>query len=210
MNFRTKYGILVAFLLIALLYKLNIVEGKNEEAVSEVKISQEILDNFCEGDLILQQGQSWLSRAIIAIMNEPRPFSHIGMLTIENGEWQVLHTLSGAISNVDGPRLEPLRLFLQGSDHNKIMVLRLKESNPNTLITAAKYYMHEHVPFDMMFDLKDSSRFYCSEFIHHAMKRAGYSQWSPDTFSDGRTYLRYDKLYNGQLTEIIYDGNQVR
>lgn len=157
------------------------------------------------GDLILESGHSMLSRAIIRLLDEPRPFSHMGMLIWDQQEWKVLHTLSSEISEVDGLRMEPLVDFLKAAHPDHLLIVRLKGVSTVNFEQSAEYYLRRQVPFDRFFDLTDTSAFYCSEFIYHTMMRAGLPEIAPDTLRNGRVYIGFRHFYDDSLVEIIYD-----
>lgn len=157
------------------------------------------------GDLILESGHSMLSRAIIRLLDEPRPFSHMGMLIRDQQEWKVLHTLSSEISEVDGLRMEPLVDFLKEAHPDHLLIVRPRGLKSDDLVQSAEYYLRQQVPFDRFFDLTDTSAFYCSEFIYHTMIRAGLPEIAPDTLRNGRVYIGFRHFYDDSLVEIIYD-----
>lgn len=174
-------------------------------AVEGAAIPPGVYASLQSGDLILESGHSMLSRAIIRLLDEPRPFSHMGMLIGDQQEWKVIHTLSSEISEVDGLRLEPLVDFLKGAHPDHLLIVRPRGVKPDDLVQAAEYYLRRHVPFDRFFDLTDTSAFYCSEFIYYTMIRAGIPEIAPDTLRNGRVYIGFRHFYDDSLVEIIYD-----
>lgn len=170
-----------------------------------VTIPSEVYECLQSGDLILESGYSMLSHAIIRLLDEPRPFSHMGMLLQDQSEWKVLHMLSSEISEVDGLRTEPLVDFLEEAHPDHLLIVRPRGLKANDLVQSAEYYLQQQVPFDRFFDLTDTSAFYCSEFIYHAMMRAGLPEITPDTLRNGRVYLGFRHFYDESLVEIIYD-----
>ncbi len=181
-----------------LIAKNNLYQGAN--------IPIEVIPCFKNGDLILRTGYGLISNSIITVLNEPRAFSHVGILVLENGSWQVLHTLSGSVSEKDGIRSEPLDDFLEESRPKNLMVVRLKGGNPDTLICEAEMFRAAGIPFDQQFDLSDGSSFYCAEFVQNAMDRSGYPAWQVSTLPNGKNYLAFSHLYDKRYAEIIYDA----
>ncbi len=169
-------------------------------------IPEYILDCLRDGDLILEAGNTILSYTIIKLLNEPRPFSHIGMLVYREDSWQVLHTLSGDVSKTDGLRFEPLTDFLSDAHPANLMIVRPIGGNPDSLVAAAIELLSVNKPFDRYFDLIDSSELYCAEFIYHALRRAGYPAWTPDTLYNGQIYLGFRHWYKGGNGTVIYDA----
>jgi len=204
--FRILAG-LVFVLGVAAILISNHVSGQGKFAIQEgTSIPEDTYACLQSGDLILRAGYGLFSNGIMAMLDEPRSVSHLGILVNEAGSWQVLHTLSGSVSSVDGLRLESLPLFLKESRPGALLVVRPKAGNAQDLICEAKKLMEAGIPFDEKFDLSDQSAFYCAEFVCYAMEKAGYPLWLPDTFPNGKPYLSFTHLYDERFVDIVFDG----
>ncbi len=134
-------------------------------------LTQEELQLLQPGDIIMRQGFGAVSHAIGEYLNEPIRVSHVALLSkANNGEWQVIQSISQRVSNTDGLQTQDLATFVSESETNSIVVVRFKgyQSEPGLNLRieqAALRYLEQQVPFDHSFSLEDSARFFCSELI---------------------------------------------
>lgn len=117
-----------------------------------------------EGDVLFQSlPHSPLVDAIEGVSGSP--FSHCGIVGLENGEWVVYE----AYRRVE---TTPLRTFLFRGRNQAFAVYRLKAEArpfiPSTLV-AAKAFLGR--PYDVRYRL-DDERIYCSELIFKAYRNA--------------------------------------
>ncbi len=169
------------------------------------RLPAEVAGCLQNGDIILRESAGWVSGSIVALLKEPRPFSHVGLLIMEDGRWQVIHSISGRISSIDGLRMEPLPGFLKDALPGQVLITRLKQGNPEKMTAAARAFLARKIPFDGFFDLKDTTAFYCSEFVYEVMKRSDAELWAPDTLPNGRLFLGFRRYYDDRFAELIYD-----
>ncbi|HMQ61074.1 MAG TPA: YiiX/YebB-like N1pC/P60 family cysteine hydrolase [Flavilitoribacter sp.] len=177
-----------------------------QETDAGARLPDEVAGCLRTGDIILRESPGWVSGSIVAVLKEPRPFSHVGMLVREGDGWQVIHSISGRISSIDGLRMEPLPVFLKDALPGQVLISRLKWGDPDKMTAAAKDFLARKIPFDGFFDLTDTSAFYCSEFVYEVLKRSGTALWAPDTLPNGRPFLGFRRYYDEQFTELIYDA----
>lgn len=180
---------------------------EKKKEMSTAKLPIIALQSLQNGDIILREGFGWVSQMIVRLLNEPIPVSHAGMLFWECGEWQVIHSVSGKISEVDGLRIEPLNVFLGNAQPETVLITRLKNCDPKKLKLAAIELLSRDVPFDHLFDLNDTSAFYCSEFIYHTMKQSQCPIWNTLIEDREKLVIGFEQLYDTTHVEIIYKIN---
>ena len=157
--------ILLLFLIIYL-YQKNSVK---KEQTNDYRLEKQEIAQLKEGDIILRHGFGIISDMIVKISNDSFPVSHCGILCRNSNQtWVVIHTVSNSLSAIDGIRAETLPSFIKNSKKKSIIIVRYKNANDSlnhNLTTHAYYYLNKHIPFDDRFDTKDTTEFYCTEFI---------------------------------------------
>ena len=125
------------------------------------------------GDFILRRGYGMFSDGIIKVQKSKFPVSHCAMIIAASGKYQVAHSLSSSVSEIDGAQTQSLQRFLNESVPNSVMVVRFKSSQDTIqqLINRIKYYTALHVPFDHEFDKSDTTKFYCTELFQHCFNQ---------------------------------------
>lgn len=121
----------------------------------------------CSGDLLFQVNESNdFTDAITTSTADSTflPFSHVGIVSVENGSVYVIETVpDGGVHKIG------LEKFLAGSAHTKegkplVVVYRMKENiDLNSAVANAEKYIG--LPYDSAFQPDDSS-FYCSELVY--------------------------------------------
>jgi hypothetical protein len=114
------------------------------------------------GDIIFQTSQSSQSKLIQAVTLSP--FSHVGVITIKNGQSYVYE----AIKTV---QLTPLKTWIARGQNGKYSVYRLKEDlndvQVNHLTNAASEFQGQS--YDIGFKWSDE-QLYCSELVWKVYK----------------------------------------
>lgn len=123
-----------------------------------------------EGDLIFRRGDGILSRFIVRQLNDTISLSHCGILVREQGQWQVIHSLSSDVSETDGVQQCSLDDFTDESIEGSLYVLRCRLDSAGLMAAYARYYLRKQKPFDRQFDLSDTTSFFCSELPYRILK----------------------------------------
>ena len=122
-----------------------------------------------EGDVIFRHGFGLISDAIVKYAQDIYPISHCGIIVKDSlGELFVIHTVSNTLTDVDGMQQDNLKKFIKESHLNSVIVSRYNytDSLMSTKIAEqAKFYLYQQIPFDHRFDCKDSTAFFCTEFV---------------------------------------------
>jgi hypothetical protein len=136
-----------------------------------------------EGDILLRRGSSFVSTLISRASPSAGGMSHCGIVVRDQGDWQIIHSISGSISDQDGIRMENLQSFADKAYRAKIKLVKPAfEIDRQLLAQRARYYLNQGAAFDHEFDLEDSSRLYCSELIRAVYLDSG----AEDVFSYSR------------------------
>lgn len=140
------------------------------------KLSETELNLIKDGDIILRQGQGFVSNLILKTLNEELPLSHVGIITTDSlGGLNVIHSVSSTLSDFDGVQIQNLKLFVKESVPNSVVIVRYHQVNniPESAIEIskqAKIFLGQQIPFDHSFDYTDSTHFFCTELIWRVYK----------------------------------------
>ncbi len=133
------------------------------------KTDKKIFALIQQGDVLLRQGTGPFSVGIVRFMNEKKPFSHCAIVCKVNDTLQVIHSISPEFSSADGVQTQSLNhFFADVADSNVAIVRPIMDSiQKSVFIAEAKRLLIKQVKFDHHFDFEDSTKLYCSEFVHH-------------------------------------------
>ena len=128
-------------------------------------------DQFQNGDIILVNGKSWRSKALLFFFKNPADFSHSGMVRWSGGIPWVIH----ASPESERVEMEPLEEFLSPFEVERAAVYRLKgnRAGAGRASGEAREFYLEKRPFDGSFDKNNDEAVYCTELIWKAFGNAG-------------------------------------
>lgn len=119
------------------------------------------------GDLIFRKGKSNVSRIITTLY--PGRFSHIGILYKTGNHWSVIHASEGNDYGEEAKVIiTPLSCFVNNNDAETIGTARVKCSN-NLSEKATQFALQmarENKAFDTDYNLKDTTKVYCTELVY--------------------------------------------
>jgi hypothetical protein len=140
------------------------------------KLSETELNLIKDGDIILRQGQGFVSNLILKTLNEDLPLSHVGIITTDSlGDLSVIHSVSSTLSDFDGVQIQNLKSFVKESVPNSVVIVRYHQVNympesATEISKQAKIFLEQQIPFDHSFDYTDSTHFFCTELIWRVYK----------------------------------------
>lgn len=137
----------------------------DEEGTYALTSDQQSL--FNPGDIILRRGKGLVSDGIAQVLNEPYNVTHCGLLVPSDSGWAVMHALSDKSRDIDGVVVQALGQFVEESKQGSIMVVRYKAMNgkEQAVLHTADGYLKKGLPFDLGFDIHDTTAIYCSELL---------------------------------------------
>ncbi|MEM7574299.1 MAG: YiiX/YebB-like N1pC/P60 family cysteine hydrolase [Bacteroidota bacterium] len=157
------------------------------------------------GDLILRAGQGLLSSTLMMGLDEPRAFSHVGILYQNGEDWEVWHSVSSDYGDKDGLQTARLLDWLAEARENAYLISRHVSGENLVFLQAAKALLDAEIAFDDRFDFADSTRMYCTEFVYHALRDAGLEAPTPELLNSGVVGVDFEPFWGGDLFEVIYD-----
>lgn len=168
------------FLLLFVCYKAFFYFDKKEEQdqvsinKNNIRLNRSDINKLQEGDIILRRGYGYFSDMIADHLNAKGfDVTHAGILTQQDKEWYVIHSLSSDVSEIDGMQIQKLTDFLKYSQPNKIIVSRFKNTTSlqrKEIATEAQKLLDLKIPFDHKGDIEDTSKMYCTEMIWYILE----------------------------------------
>ena len=169
------------FLLAFTIYKAFFYFDRKSEQAAIVKneaitrLSPAEISQIKEGDFILRRGFGFFSDYISEELNDSIiDVTHAGIITKRNDSLFVIHSLSSDVTDIDGLQIQPLKTFLRYSFPEKIVITRLKNSDPEIglkITSLAKNYLQKHIPFDHKGNYDDDSELFCTEMIWKILEK---------------------------------------
>lgn len=141
------------------------------------------------GDIFFSAGNSWKSLAVRLFGDKSEEGStHCGIVMMRDGVPMLVHmsTETGEI------RAEYIEDYARVNDVSAVTVRRLRQL-PDTVVLRryVDYLFRRKKRFDNNFNARDTTEYYCTEFVIHAMDHAGNSSFMP--------LLTDDYIYPEQL-----------
>jgi hypothetical protein len=138
-------------------------------------------EQFQNGDIILVNGKSWRSKALLFFFKSPADYSHSGMVRWSGGVPYVIH----ASPESERVEMEPLEEFLSPFEVERAAVYRLKgnRADAGRASGEAREFFLEKRPFDGGFDIHNKEAVYCTELIWKAFENTSIDLFGPERSS---------------------------
>lgn len=135
-------------------------------------------DEIAEGDLAFRCGQGIFSRAVTAV-EENGAYSHVGIIVMHEDRWRVVHAVPRERENrgdYDRVKIEDLDVFFSPDRALKGCLVHtdVKDSAiVKTICQKAILSARDSIRFDHDYNLEDSSKVYCTEFVWRLYRECG-------------------------------------
>ncbi|HRW11218.1 MAG TPA: YiiX/YebB-like N1pC/P60 family cysteine hydrolase [Caldilineaceae bacterium] len=131
-----------------------------------------------EGDLLFITGKTWRSRIVQLATGKTSGYSHVGLVTMREGEPYVIHASPTPLQHEQNGsvRIEPITTFLSPESVVDGAVYRLisdPHGKAHTAVIIAEGFEIAHIGFDHHFDRSESDKLYCTELVWLAYRVAG-------------------------------------
>ena len=134
----------------------------NEKQEFTLNIDQELL---CTGDIICRLGNGYFSKYFREYASREKKYSHIGILSIENGVAYVYHSEASELTGVGLVKKETLNYFLSDIYIYEFYRMNYSTSIISKITNNVKIYYQRKTPFDLDFDSYNDNELYCAELI---------------------------------------------
>lgn len=182
------------------------VKERYLEIFPMLKDSIQRLD-FESGDIVVRHNNSFHSELFRNMSSGERRYSHVGIIRrITPDSLIVYHSVANDFTGVGGIITEPLYNFMPRGDFD-VAVYRVDAPQQvrKEIFEHVMQMQEQQVPFDLFFDIDDTSRIYCAELIAVAVNRSvGYPLITPSgTFMGKRVYTIED-CYRFPGAKLVY------
>lgn len=117
-----------------------------------------------KGDIIAHTSKSSQSQIIKTLTNSP--YTHIGIINIENGKYTVIEA-SSIVREIN------LKEWVDSGMENKFSIFRLEDIDENAIIFEAKKHLNKK--YDLEFNPSDE-KMYCSELVQKVFENVEHKE----------------------------------
>ncbi len=156
-----------------------------------------------EGDFVFRLGYGMVS-FFLETQTGASGVSHIGVLVKDTLDFFVIHSISGSMAELDGVQKVSLNDFLFEAKPHSFVATRLKNSNGELIANEARRLLAKRVPFDMSFDIKDTTQLFCSEMINFILQKTH----NTEVFSQEATQFPFTGFFDTSKFEILVDRRE--
>lgn len=153
------------------------------------------------GDLVFRRDNGVWSKIFINASTRERRFSHAGIVAITNGCVGVIHADANELTGTGRVRFEEWRGFFSESADGAVFRYNGEATIRNKIVDEAKKRLN--VPFDSGFDMTQTNKLYCSEFVRESVNAAvgrrviGYTR-----VPAGKGFVAVDDCYRSEMSMV--------
>lgn len=190
----------VIFLSLLLIGCTNLSIDKSIEGSKSYK------NELSNGVLICRLGTGFFSEYFKKYASRERKFSHIGIVSIENGNYYVYHSEASELTGIGHVKKEPLDSFLEGIAVFDFFEMNYSDQTKLKIIDKVKSYYTHKTPFDLSFDSYDDSELYCTELIAISINQVLNKEViKPTLILNGKEIYSLDDIYlNENMDKIMF------
>jgi len=177
-----------------------------EQSFYRYALSEGELNKIQDGDIILRHGYGLVSDMIVEQLDEKYDISHCAIVCKSDTQFQVIHSVSSTLSNIDGVQAQDIRSFIRDSQYNSVIVIRYKPqiNKPlSAMSRRAKDYLKRQIPFDNGFNIEFSSEFYCTELLWKVIINEYGDDIMQGKNNERKDHLRFDTFLDTTKFDII-------
>jgi hypothetical protein len=108
------------------------------------------------------------------------------------------------MAELDGVQKVSLNDFLFEAKPHSFVATRLKNSNGELIANEARRLFAKRVPFDMSFDIKDTTKLFCSEMINFILQKTH----NAEVFSQEATAFPFAGFFDTSKFEVLVDRRE--
>lgn len=160
-----------------------------------------------DGDLVLRTGNDFISLTLRQFSMKNKTYSHCGIVRIQQGKVFVYHAIGGEDNPDARLRRDRFEQFCNPGHNLGFGIFRYKldASQQHRLDSLVAMYYRLRIRFDLRFDLKTDSSFYCAEFVYKVLEGAtGQPGYLPLSHIGNFRYVAIDNLFLNPHTTAIY------
>ena len=161
--------------------------------------------SVASGDLVFRRDNGVWSSLFINASKRDRRFSHAGIVVIEGGCVKVIHADANEHTGVGCVRSEDWSGFFSQSLDGALYRFTGDRESGRKIGDEARHRLG--VPFDTGFDMTQTNKLYCSEFVREAVNSAIGRKvigFTPTAETGG--YVAIDDCYRGEMVLLAECG----
>ncbi len=165
-----------------------------------------------EGDLAFREGDGLASKIILTI-DKNTNYSHIGIVVRHNEKWKIIHAVPGEPDfegDQDRIKIEDLQTYFSKSRAPSGAVMRAKNTSISKEAARKAFDLYQrNILFDHSYNLEDTTKMYCTEFIHHIFKNTGMDLTQGrrsivNSFGSSTIYILPSDIQKSSELKLIY------
>lgn len=129
-----------------------------------------------EGDIVFRCGTSMASNAVL-LADKITSYSHIGIVVKQNNQFRIIHAVPDErdhLNDKDRVKIDSIETFFKPDRSIAGAIMRIDNETIATQAAAeAMKILERETLFDHDYDLKDSSKMYCTELIYYVYNKSG-------------------------------------
>ncbi|MDR2580914.1 MAG: hypothetical protein LBC85_07985 [Fibromonadaceae bacterium] len=153
-----------------------------------------------EGDFVFRLGYGIVS-FILESQTGASGVSHIGILVKDTAGFDVIHSISGSMAEIDGVQKNTLDRFLYEARPSSFVATRLKNSDGEAIAKEARRLLAKRVPFDLSFNIKDTNKLFCSSLANLILKNTH----NLTVYSEDAKEFPFNVFFDTTKFEIVMD-----
>lgn len=196
-----KNPIRIALSFLVALLLTSLAAGRPDVGVADWKTSSPIELEL--GDVIVRKGHGFWTRFFIDASTREKRFSHVGIVVETDANPKIAHAEGDDLTGIGSVKVDTWRSFFAAADECAIFRYENGTNVSARIVTNAKAMIG--VPFDPLFDMSNTNRLYCSEFVRLAVNSAAGEEVVGFTKLCGRSVVAIDDIYRKHFIRV-YDS----
>ncbi len=155
--------------------------------------------------LVCRLGTGFFSGYFRQYASKEQRFSHIGILSFEQGALYVYHSEASELTGVGSVKCDLLTNFLEGIQHYDYYAFDYADSVKAQILDTVKRYYAQHTPFDLDFNSADDKSLYCTELIAASVNKVVCDtlKIQPTLDINGKKVFALDDIYLDKHVRLL-------
>ena len=158
------------------------------------------------GDIVVRRGYGTWTQYFIDCSSREKRFSHVGIVVSNETQCTIVHSEANEWTGIGAVRLESWQGFY--ADALECAVFRYIGSESTAKRFATNGMALVGVPFDSAFDMEDTNRLYCTEFVRIVINDTIKTNLVGWTTVCNQRVIALDDIYRNGFRRV-FDSNGV-
>lgn len=160
------------------------------------------------GDLVVRRCNGLWSQYFAAVSPHEKRFTHIGIVVTNAPQAKIVHAEAHELTGIGAVCVQSWREFF--AEAVECAVFRYDGGERTAEAIAAGGMNRVGVPFDSSFDLTETNRLYCTEFVREVVNAAVGTELIGWTEVGGKRVVSLENAYTNGFTRIFDTGKAKR